>query len=177
MTRYEEVAFELERHRGVLEAELAKLIATLEDALPGTPGVTTPALRGRVKSAPSVWLKMHRYGVPYDQVHDLLGVRVVVQRVGACYRVADAVQALWPGRCVRSHDYIAAPKDNGYRALHVCIRDPAWPPFEVQIRTVAMDRACGRGTRSHDTYKASLWGSFLDAWTQAISGSDVPLGS
>ena len=167
MRRYAEVALRLEEQRNRLLSEQARIIGMLQAGLDEVVPAPGPTIVGRIKSAPSVWLKMHRYDLALDEVRDLLGIRVIVERVVHCYRVADTATELWRGQFVRGRDYIAHPKANGYRAIHLCFHDPARAPVGLQIRTRAMEECCGPGTAHHARYKASTWKAFVDQWGQA----------
>ena len=112
-----------------------------------------PILEGRLKTPTSTYLKMLRDGLDFDEVHDLLGIRVILPHESLCVPVLESCQKRWPGRVHRVKDYINRPKPNGYQSLHACIDLPAGPTFEIQIRTLAMHRAAISGAAAHSRYK------------------------
>lgn len=107
---------------------------------------------GRLKSLSSIHRKMRRRGIPLEKVHDLRGIRVIVDDEATCYRVLAFVHR-W---CDRSpdlfDDYVARPKENGYRSLHTVVQARGGE-FEVQIRSWAMHRVAERGSAAHWRYK------------------------
>ena len=110
-------------------------------------------IEARLKSPTSTWRKMMRYGLAHDEVHDLIGLRVIVGRVEQCYEALELLREGLPGIWDRFKDYIARPKSNGYQSLHICARLHSGPIFEIQIRTRAMHRRCTTGVAAHDRYK------------------------
>jgi (p)ppGpp synthase/HD superfamily hydrolase len=132
-------------------AELLAARAALQRAL--APLGELMAIEGRIKSPISTWRKMRRCRLAFEEVHDLLALRVLVMRPDQCYAVLDAVTRTWPGQCERFKDYIASPKPNGYQSLHVCLVPHDGPRFEVQIRTLEMHRQCVIGEAAHRRYK------------------------
>jgi|GEM_PF-3438929 len=109
---------------------------------------------GRVKSFTSVCQKMRRRSVGYGDILDRIGLRIVVRNIRECYRLLARIRLLYPHRTNSIRDYVANPKGNGYRSLHVSIRSHEQRTFEVQIRTVAMDTDSLRGRASHLGYKS-----------------------
>ncbi len=107
----------------------------------------------RLKTPLSSWLKMQRYGLELEDLHDLLGVRVVVNDVPRCYQVLQMVNQAWPGRSIRFKDYIARPKPNGYQSLHTTVLVPRGDRFELQIRTSEMHLRSLFGSAAHWRYK------------------------
>ena len=110
-------------------------------------------VHARIKSPSSVWRKMHRCALTFEQVYDLLGLRVLVGSVDDCYRVLDALLGAWPERLVVVKDYVRSPKDNGYQSIHLRVADRDEPPFEVQIRTWEMHEQSEQGPAAHWRYK------------------------
>ncbi len=107
----------------------------------------------RIKSASSTWRKMRELQLGPGEVHDILGVRVLVDELEECYRMLGAVRENWPGLDDRFKDYIITPKDNGYRSLHVTIGNIEIPRFELQIRTHEMHLYSLTGAAAHSRYK------------------------
>lgn len=111
-------------------------------------------LRGRDKHLYSLYTKMAKKQLPFQRVFDLAALRVVVDSVEDCYRVLGVVHGLYRPIFGRFKDYIAIPKENGYRSLHTVLNDGAdGMPIEVQIRTQEMDAYAESGIASHWAYK------------------------
>jgi len=128
-------------------------IATLAQALEAA-GVVPLDMVGRNKNLYGVYTKMQKKGKALDDIHDVRAFRVVVRDVGECYRVLEAVHALWPELSPGStKDYIADPKANGYQSLHTVVRLPDGQTVEVQIRTQHMHHAAEHGVAAHWRYK------------------------
>ena len=107
----------------------------------------------RVKSPYSIYRKMKQEQKTLDQVMDVFGFRIVVDKVMQCYMALGAVHALFKPVDKRFRDFIAIPKANGYQSLHTLLFSPFGAPIEVQIRTEDMDQIAERGIAAHWLYK------------------------
>ncbi|KAG7995662.1 hypothetical protein I3843_01G121300 [Carya illinoinensis] len=125
------------------------------------------SVKGRYKSRYSTMKKLLRDGRRPEEVNDVLGLRIVLKpRCGsdvgerACYRAREIIRSLWEEMPHRTKDYIAKPKPNGYRSLHMAVNvseyDRARPLMEIQIRTTEMDMLADAGAASHSLYKGGL---------------------
>ena len=104
---------------------------------------------GRQKAPYSVWRKMERKSLAFEQLSDIYGFRVVVGSADDCYRVLGAVHTKWPMVPGRFKDYISTPKQNDYRSLHTTVVGPGHQRVELQIRSEDMDElAVGRHRRA-----------------------------
>src|SRR5215471_1519599 len=108
---------------------------------------------GRRKQPFSIWTKMERKSVGFEQLSDIFGFRVVVNDVEACYRALGIVHTTWPVVPGRFKDYISTPKQNDYRSIHTTVIDPGNQRVELQIRTEEMDQIAERGIAAHVFYK------------------------
>jgi len=118
-------------------------------------GVSYHDLSGRHKSLFSIYAKMRKKKLNMNQIHDIHGLRLIVENEEDCYKALDIVHHLWP-RCEssrRTKDYIARPKFNGYRSLHTVVMSHDEAPLEVQIRTMEMHHQAEFGFAAHWRYK------------------------
>lgn len=111
---------------------------------------------GRVKHLYSTYNKLQRYermGRKFDEIYDLIAIRVVTDDLGSCYAALGIVHSKWRPVPGQFDDYIASPKENMYQSLHTSVRGPGNYPIEVQIRTQEMHEMAEEGVASHWMYK------------------------
>ena len=133
-------------------------------------------ISGRPKHHYSIYRKIVESGRPFEEIHDLIGVRIVVETVQQCYGVLGLVHARWMPVSGRFKDYIAMPKFNLYQSLHTTVIGPDGKPLEVQIRTQEMHRLAEAGVAAHWRYKEGTEATMLE-WAgdlQALQGEDDP---
>src|ERR1700759_1302163 len=133
----------------------AHLIAGIEEQLTRklAESGTTAIVAGRRKRPYSIWRKMERKSVGFEQLSDIFGFRVIVTTLRECYRALGIVHTTWPMVPVRFKDYISTPKQNDYRSLHTTVIGPGKQRVELQIRTVEMDQIAEVGIAAHALYK------------------------
>ncbi|MBN7798168.1 GTP diphosphokinase [Parahaliea mediterranea] len=112
-------------------------------------------LSGRAKHIYSIWRKMQRKGIGFSQVYDIRAVRILVPELKDCYATLGLVHGLWRNIPNEFDDYIANPKENGYRSLHTAVIGPEGKILEVQIRTRQMHEEAELGVCAHWRYKGS----------------------
>ena len=149
--QYKEVAEHLAARRQVRERSIDQAMKTLASELERA-GIRAE-LSGRAKHLWSIAQKMRRKGVGFDEVYDLLAIRVMVADVPACYAALGVVHTLWPPIPGQFDDYIAVPKANLYQSLHTAVMGPAGQPLEIQVRTQAMHALAEYGIAAHWRYK------------------------
>jgi guanosine-3',5'-bis(diphosphate) 3'-pyrophosphohydrolase len=110
-------------------------------------------VKGRRKRAYSVWRKMERKSVGFEQLSDIFGFRVVVRTVGECYQALGIVHTTWPVVPGRFKDYVSTPKQNDYRSIHTTVIGPGKQRVELQIRTTEMHEIAEYGIAAHALYK------------------------
>ena len=130
---------------------LARFASRLEEQLRQR-GIDA-TVSGRPKHYWSIREKMRRRGVGFDDIYDLVGLRVIVDGIDDCYRALGVVHRLWPPVAGGFTDYIAAPKYNLYQSLHTDVIGDGGVPVEAQIRTRAMHDAAEVGPAAHWRYK------------------------
>ncbi len=113
----------------------------------------TAHVYGRRKRPFSIWTKMERKSVGFEQLSDIFGFRVVMDDVEACYRALGVVHTTWPVVPGRFKDYISTPKQNDYRSIHTTVIGPGNQRVELQIRTEEMDQIAELGIAAHAFYK------------------------
>lgn len=111
------------------------------------------AISGRAKHLASIYRKMSERGKRFEEIYDLIAVRIVTDSIGSCYRALGLVHTLFTPIHDRIKDYIAAPKLTGYRSLHTTVIGPRGHMVEIQIRSREMNEEAEVGIAAHWTYK------------------------
>ncbi len=149
--KYQEIAAQFDERRADRERRIARIIEILEKRLKKE-GLEAE-ISGRPKHIYSIYGKMKRKGLPFEQIHDVRGVRIIVNTVQECYAVLGIVHSLWRPIPGEFDDFIATPKDNMYQSLHTAVVGPDGKTLEVQIRTHEMHRRAELGIAAHWRYK------------------------
>ena len=154
--KFDAIAIQLDEKRSDREAYLGELITGLQRKLSES-GIKAD-VSGRPKHIYSIWKKMQRKGLNFEQLSDVRAVRVLVDDVRDCYTVLGLVHHLWAPVTGEFDDYIAKPKSNDYRSLHTAVAGPAGKVVEVQIRTREMHEQAELGVAAHWRYKEAKRG-------------------
>ena len=149
--QYKEVAEQLAARRQVRERSIDQAMKMLASELEKS-GIRAE-LSGRAKHLWSIAQKMRRKKVGFNEVYDLLAIRVIVADVPACYAALGVVHTLWPPIPGQFDDYIAVPKANLYQSLHTAVMGPGGQPLEIQVRTQEMHALAEYGIAAHWRYK------------------------
>src|SRR5271157_583675 len=149
---YEQVSAAVEAQRVEGEQFLRNVEDTLVEQLRES-GIKA-RVEWRIKRSYSIYQKQQRSKVSFDQVYDLLAIRVITQDVASCYAVFGLIHTLWRPVPGRIKDFIAMPRANRYQSLHTTVMSPSGHQFEVQIRTEEMHRIAEEGIAAHWKYKA-----------------------
>ncbi|GIG91109.1 hypothetical protein Pen02_60450 [Plantactinospora endophytica] len=149
--RYAEIQRLLEKHQPQCEALLRQVTQKVQIDL------RSAKIKAETTGRPRHLYAIHRRimgrGSDFDRVHDLVGVRILVDSVVACYAALGVIHANWQPVPGRFKDYIAMPKFNMYQSLHTTVIGPSGKPVEMQIRTYAMHRTAEFGIAAHWKYK------------------------
>ena len=126
-------------------------------------------LKSRTKSIHSIWQKMKRQGVPFEEVFDIFAIRIIIDtdpehEKSSCWQVYSVVTDIYQPDPSRMRDWISVPRTNGYESLHITVVTPAGRWVEVQIRTRRMDEIAEKGLAAHFRYKGIKGEGGLDAW-------------
>jgi len=148
---YFRIAALVEPQRQKTETELGKLKATLEDLMREN---NIPAeIHHRIKRPYSIYDKMKRRAIDFDQVYDFMALRIITDTVKNCYAALGIIHQRWPAIPHRFRDFIGMPKPNLYQALHTTIITAGKQTFEIQIRTQDMHNMAENGIAAHWKYK------------------------
>jgi len=148
---YQQLVRQLDERREDRESYIKRVIAVLEREL-GKAGIKAN-ISGRPKHINSIWRKMQRKQIDFDQVFDMRAVRILVKEEKDCYAALGVVHGLWRHIPNEFDDYIANPKKNLYRSLHTAVVGPEGHNLEIQIRTEEMHQHAELGVAAHWRYK------------------------
>ena len=148
---YKDLAAKVADKRKEREEQIEALRRPLEEELKKA-GIPCEVY-GRPKHLWSIHRKMVKRGKPYEEIYDLMAIRVVTDSIANCYHALGVIHNMWTPLQERFHDYIATPKSNMYRSLHTTIFGPGGRLYEIQIRTTEMHRTAEVGIAAHWRYK------------------------
>lgn len=156
---YREIVRMVGERTPTLEKYLGEAKTTIEERLSKV-GITA-SVAGRPKHYYSIHQKMKTKNKSFDEINDILAVRILVDEEDTCYSVLGHVMSLWNAVPGRFKDYIKSPKNNHYQSLHLTVMGPGNLPLEIQIRTYKMHEEAEYGVAAHWRYKAASRGEQL----------------
>lgn len=148
---YEALSRKIRQNRKSREREIVEMQRPLEEALAAA-GIKAQ-VSGRPKHLWSIHRKIVTQGRPYEEVYDLMAMRVLTDSLQDCYAALGVIHGEWTPIPERFHDYVATPKSNMYRSLHTTVFGPGGRRYEIQIRTEEMHRTAEYGIAAHWRYK------------------------
>lgn len=177
---YKHIAHLLHEKRLAREIYVKEVITAVQTALEKEH--IQAEVTGRVKHIYSIWRKMIRKNLNFQDIYDVRAIRILVPELRDCYAALGVVHALWQHIPKEFDDYIATPKENGYRSLHTAVVGPEGRIIEIQIRTFQMHQEAELGVAAHWLYKEggrldSNYQRKLNALRQVIDVSDEGLDS
>ncbi|HYW51377.1 MAG TPA: bifunctional (p)ppGpp synthetase/guanosine-3',5'-bis(diphosphate) 3'-pyrophosphohydrolase [Gemmatimonadaceae bacterium] len=149
---YRTLARQVSTRRGEREELIAQMAMPLKERFT-IAGLQDADVSGRPKHLWSIWKKMQKRNKPYEEIFDLLAIRVLVDTIPDCYHALGVIHEKWKPVQERIKDYIAQPKSNGYQSLHTTVFGPGRQLFEIQIRTREMHQTADYGIAAHWLYK------------------------
>ncbi|HEX2026648.1 MAG TPA: bifunctional (p)ppGpp synthetase/guanosine-3',5'-bis(diphosphate) 3'-pyrophosphohydrolase [Nitriliruptorales bacterium] len=172
--RYDEIVAMVRERAPEREAYLEEVISEVKDKLRELK--IKGEVTGRPKHYYSIYEKMVLRGVEFDEIYDLVGIRVIVNSVRDCYAVLGQIHATWRPIPGRFKDYVAMPKFNLYQSLHTTVVGHKGHAIELQIRTKAMHRTAEYGVAAHWKYKEAVrtsqselqWLQTMLEWQQEV---------
>jgi GTP diphosphokinase / guanosine-3',5'-bis(diphosphate) 3'-diphosphatase len=163
--KFHQVSRMVAESREAREEYLAQVIAQLKQELSAV-GIVAK-ISGRPKHLYSVYQKMSQKGKDFNEIHDLIALRVIVDSVKDVYGALGTVHSIWKPMPGRFKDYVAMPKFNMYQSLHTTVIGPSGSPLEIQIRSEEMHRTAEYGVAAHWRYKEGLRGD--DAFDERLA--------
>ena len=162
---YKALAKQVAQKRGEREDLIAKLREPLEREL-ARAGIKNVEVTGRPKHLWSIYKKMKQREKPYEEIFDLLAIRVLVNSVPDCYHALGVIHDGYTPVQERIKDYIAQPKSNGYQSLHTTVFGPGRQLYEIQIRTKTMHRTADYGIAAHWLPRMRSFRDGVRQWTR-----------
>jgi len=164
---YKQIARLLDEKRMARQDYIENVVQTLRDELFDA-GIRCDVY-GRAKHIYSIWRKMSRKNLDFSQIYDIRAVRILVPELRDCYATLGIVHTRWRHIPNEFDDYIANPKENGYRSLHTAVIGPEGKILEVQIRTHSMHEDAELGVCAHWLYKGTDTGGKDQGYEQKIA--------
>ncbi|MCA1751910.1 MAG: bifunctional (p)ppGpp synthetase/guanosine-3',5'-bis(diphosphate) 3'-pyrophosphohydrolase [Cryomorphaceae bacterium] len=170
--QYDEIVGKLKKGQGVRTRFINRFTLPITRVLDAEGFKYT--IKSRPKSISSIWNKVYRKGIPFEEIYDLFAIRIILdtppdKEKADCWKVYSMVTDFYQPNPDRLRDWISTPKGNGYESLHTTVMSPTGKWVEVQIRTERMDEIAEMGYAAHWKYKGQQDGeSKLDTWLTRI---------
>jgi GTP pyrophosphokinase len=148
---YNELVYKVAKRREEQENYINELIKIIEQNL--KEASIYGKVFGRVKHYYGIYQKMQKQGIPFEEIYDVLALRIITDTKANCYAILGLIHSLWTPVPGRFKDYIGAPKSNMYQSLHTTVIGPKGEKVEFQIRTHEMDKIAEEGIAAHWKYK------------------------
>jgi GTP diphosphokinase / guanosine-3',5'-bis(diphosphate) 3'-diphosphatase len=148
---YEELRIKVAKRKEESERDIGEVISVITEKLKQLN--IEAKIRGRLKHSYSIYQKMIKQKIPFEQVYDVIGVRIITDTVPHCYDILGILHSLWPLVPGRFKDFISLPKSNMYQSLHTTVVGPIGERVEFQIRTKEMNDIAEEGIAAHWRYK------------------------
>lgn len=172
---YKDIVYKINESKSYRNKFIKNFIQPIEDELNRLGFKFT--IKGRPKSVYSIYSKMKKQGIPFEEVYDLFAVRIILEselenEKADCWQVYSIVTDFYRPNPDRLRDWISTPRSNGYESLHTTVMSNTGQWVEVQIRTARMDEIAERGYAAHWKYKEkeSSRGTGLDDWITQVRG-------
>ena len=157
---YDDLSRKVQERRKERERQIQEMRGPLVEALAA---FEIPAeVTGRPKHLWSIFKKMRARGLPYEEIYDLMAMRIITDSLQNCYGALGVIHSKWAPVQDRFHDYVATPKSNMYRSIHTTVVGPGGRRYEIQIRTEEMHRTAEYGIAAHWKYKEGVKGNEVD---------------
>ncbi|WP_156309130.1 RelA/SpoT family protein [Sphingobacterium endophyticum] len=168
---YKFIAKKLNEKKAEREKFIVDFITPIQEIL-SDEGINASVF-GRPKSIHSIWNKMRKKSIPFEEVYDLFAIRIIIdtddeKEKTECWKVYSIVTDLYRPNPDRLRDWVSSPKANGYESLHTTVMGPRGQWVEVQIRTRRMNEIAEKGFAAHWKYKESNSDNGLDQWIQKV---------
>lgn len=168
---YQEIISKLEKSKDVRERFIRQFTQPIKKKLDEL-GLSYE-IKGRTKSVYSIWNKIHKKGVPFEEIYDIFAIRIILDvpqhlEKSEIWKTYSVVTDLYQPKPDRLRDWISFPRANGYESLHVTVMSPTGKWVEVQIRSKRMDEVAERGYAAHWKYKESNTETAIDEWITRI---------
>lgn len=170
--QYEEISLKLKKGQAVRTRFINRFVLPIRRAL-DKEGLNYE-IKSRPKSVYSIWNKIHKKNIPFEEIYDLFAIRIILDtkpeyEKAECWKVYSIVTDFYQPNPDRLRDWISTPKANGYESLHTTVMSPTGKWVEVQIRSQRMDEVAEMGYAAHWKYKSQQDGeSSLDIWLSRI---------
>ena len=168
---YKYIATQLNEKKAERNAFIKSFVEPINDILAEQGLIAN--VYGRPKSIHSIWNKMKKKNIPFEEVYDLFAIRIILDSApesekADCWKAYSIVTDLYRPNPDRLRDWVSSPKGNGYESLHTTVMGPKGQWVEVQIRTQRMNEIAEKGFAAHWKYKESSNDNGLDQWIQKV---------